>query len=98
VRIVNDILPGGMNDQGEWAFKLLFIDGTIALVTTKLADGIIAADLDGDGDVDGFDLASLLAAWGACPKSGSCAADLNDDGVVNGFDLAMLLSEWGPVG
>ena len=25
-----------------------------------------AADLDGDGDVDGADLGLLLGAWGAC--------------------------------
>jgi predicted outer membrane repeat protein len=52
------------------------------------------ADLDEDGDVDGFDLALLLGAWGACPKRGDCAADLNDDGDVDGFDLAILLAAW----
>jgi DNA-binding beta-propeller fold protein YncE len=51
-------------------------------------------DLDGDGDVDGFDLAQLLAAWGRCPKSSTCAADLNGSGAVDGFDLAILLGQW----
>jgi hypothetical protein len=52
-------------------------------------------DLDGDGEVDGIDLATLLAAWGAC-AAGCCPADLNGNGVVNGFDLAILLGAWGP--
>jgi hypothetical protein len=51
-------------------------------------------DINGDGQVDGFDLALLLGAWGRCPK-GQCSADLNRDGVVNGFDLAILLAAWG---
>jgi hypothetical protein len=48
------------------------------------------ADLDGDGRVDGADLAVLLAAWG----SAGGAADLDGDGRVDGADLAVLLSAW----
>jgi uncharacterized protein YunC (DUF1805 family) len=57
------------------------------------------ADLDGDGDVDGFDLGILLGNWtGAgfyfpCPPHQP--ADLNGDCKVNGFDLAILLGSWG---
>jgi hypothetical protein len=58
------------------------------------------ADLSGDQQVNGFDLAMLLAAWGKCPqcltKPCPCPADLSSDGQVNGFDLALLLGEWGP--
>lgn len=50
-------------------------------------------DLNGDGTVDGLDLAILLAFWG--PVALFPEADLNDDGVVNGFDLAILLAAWG---
>ncbi len=56
------------------------------------------ADLNGDGIVNGADLAILLAAWGPCPPKGACPADLNDDGIVNGADLAILLGEWTPGG
>ena len=49
------------------------------------------ADLDGDGVVNGADLAVLLGAWGE--KGG--AADLNGDGVVGGADLSVLLGNWG---
>ncbi len=48
-------------------------------------------DLNGDGVVDGADLAALLAAWGTDDP----CADLNNDGIVNGADLAILLGAWG---
>ena len=48
------------------------------------------ADLNGDGSVDGADLAALLGSWG-----GLGSADLNTDGVVNGADLAAMLGAWG---
>ena len=49
------------------------------------------ADINGDGTVNGQDLAALLGAWGS--KGG--AADVNGDGLVNGADLAALLGSWG---
>lgn len=49
-------------------------------------------DLNGDGLVNGIDLAVLLSNWGAS----GVQADLNRDGVVNGADLATLLSAWSP--
>jgi Dockerin type I domain len=57
----------------------------------------ILGDLNGDGVVNGLDLALLLGAWGVCdcPDDGPCAADLNGSDTVNGLDLAMLLGEWG---
>ena len=53
------------------------------------------ADLDCDGNVGPFDLAQLLAAWGACPDPDDCPADLNADGTVGPADLAQLLGSWG---
>jgi hypothetical protein len=50
------------------------------------------ADLDGDGDVDAADLASLLGSWGACA---GCPGDLDGDGAVGAADLAILLGSWG---
>jgi len=49
-------------------------------------------DTNGDGTIDGADLAAVLGAWSTTNQ----AADLNGDGVVNGADLAMLLGNWGP--
>jgi hypothetical protein len=48
-----------------------------------------AADLNGDGMVDGADLAILLGNWG-----GTGIGDLNHDGIVNGADVALLLGSW----
>lgn len=53
------------------------------------------ADLSGDCQVDGVDLALLLGAWGAVKPGADASADLNHDGVVSGIDLAFLLGEWG---
>jgi hypothetical protein len=47
-------------------------------------------DLDGNGVVDGSDLAILLGSWG-----GSGSADLDGNGVVDGGDLAQMLGSWG---
>jgi hypothetical protein len=47
-------------------------------------------DIDGDGVVDGTDLAALLAAWGTSNPE----ADLDQDGSVGGSDLAILLGCW----
>lgn len=52
--------------------------------------GAADSDLNGDGVVDGADLAALLSVWGTDDP----AADLNGDGVVNGTDLATLLAAW----
>lgn len=48
-----------------------------------------AADLNGDGWVDGADLGMLLGAWGSVSP-----ADLNGDGTVDGADLGALLGAW----
>ena len=50
-------------------------------------------DLDCNGVVDAFDLASLLGSWGPCD---GCPADIFGDGDVNAGDLAILLGNWGP--
>ncbi len=49
-----------------------------------------AEDLDGDGDVDAVDIATLLGFWG----ESEAVADLDGGGVGAG-DLAILLSAWG---
>ena len=49
-------------------------------------------DLDGDGQVEAFDLAILLGSWGPCE---GCPMDFDDDGQVDAFDLAQVLGAWG---
>lgn len=57
-------------------------------------------DLNGNGIVNGIDLAILLGSWtgtavyAPCPRF--AAADLNQDCKINGLDLALLLGAWGP--
>lgn len=48
-------------------------------------------DLDGNGIVNGADIAVVLGTWGS-----DGAGDVNNDGTVNGADLAMVLGNWGP--
>ena len=50
------------------------------------------SDLDGDGQVEAFDLAIVLGSWGPCE---GCAADFNGDSVIDASDLAVLLGVWG---
>ncbi|MBX3354138.1 MAG: hypothetical protein KF724_00390 [Phycisphaeraceae bacterium] len=50
------------------------------------------ADLSGDGEVNGADLALILGGWGTAAP----ALDLSGDGVVNGADIAIVLGAWGP--
>jgi hypothetical protein len=47
------------------------------------------ADLSGDGQVDGKDLAVLLSSWG------SWNGDINGDGLSDGNDLGILVAAWG---
>ena len=54
------------------------------------------ADFNGDGLVDGQDLARLLARWGAC--EGDCPEDLNGNGFVDSPDLGIMLGYWGTCG
>jgi hypothetical protein len=48
-------------------------------------------DINADGQVNIFDLSTMLSVW----NTGDTNADLNDDGVVSIFDLSVLLSNWG---
>ncbi len=53
----------------------------------------VPGDFDGNGQVDGGDLGTLLGYWGPCPPP--CPPDLDGNGVVDGGDLGTLLGLWG---
>lgn len=74
----------------DWNADPAELSLAIAWVEENLLGGGIPGDLNGDGVVDGADLAALLAQWGT-----DGPADLNDDGVVDGADLAAMLANWG---
>ena len=90
--VVVDAISSGadaffISDNGEWViFEATLVGGVDGAFLINVQN---PADLDGDGDVDGADLAALLSQWG-----GPGTADLNGDGVVNGADLAQLLAAW----
>ena len=79
-------------------YEELINDGSIpGLGTDVLQVESSCADIDGNGEVDAFDLAILLGSWGQCPPDDHCPADLDGDGEVGAFDLAILLGNWGSV-
>ena len=90
--------------EGAWSAYPFFPSGTV-IVSDRVGGLFILdpseavggggrcwADFDGDGQVEGFDLAILLGAWGPCE---GCPMDFDDDGQVNAFDLAQVLGAWG---
>ncbi|MGA1709463.1 MAG: dockerin type I repeat-containing protein [Phycisphaerales bacterium] len=86
--------PGiGLSDQ-PWAFVGVVAESAAlgsfaAILRVPISGSVSPADLNGDGVVNGADLAILLGAWG-----GRGLADINGDGEVNGADLAILLGAW----
>ncbi len=64
----------------------------IIVANFRTDDCVIPGDLNGDGVINGTDIAILLSVWGS-PGTGT-GADINGDGTVNGSDLAFLLSNW----
>lgn len=75
----SDLGSGSLVEAGVDDFRVFGIDCT--------APGN-PADLNGDGFVDGSDLATLLSGWG------TAGGDVNGDGTTDGSDLAALLSAW----
>ena len=58
------------------------------------------SDIDGEGDVDGVDLGTMLANWSipagspGCSGALPCPSDIDGDGDVDGVDLGTLLANW----
>jgi hypothetical protein len=93
-----DTIRNWVFTAGDWETAAsLGVDGdwVIRAIVEVCEEAPPDPDLDGDDDVDGFDLALLLGAWGGCPAKGACPADFDGNGMVNGFDLAILLAAWG---
>jgi hypothetical protein len=70
-------------------------DVEIGIRTTVRLDSAfghtITGDIDGDGDLDGKDLALFLAAYAI----GNSTADLNNDGAVNAADVGVFAGNFG---
>ena len=48
----------------------------------------VTGDLNGDGLVNGIDIALVLGSWGGP------GGDLNEDDTTDGTDLAIVLGNW----
>lgn len=72
------------------ANNTLVVADRVGLRAYRSATPPCPADLDGNGLVNGPDLAALLSAWG-----GQGVGDLNGSGTVDAADLAVLLGAWG---
>lgn len=66
------------------------LSSTQSLASLRFTPLSNIADINGDGIVDGADLALILSAWGTSDSE----ADLNGDGIVDGADLALVLANW----
>jgi hypothetical protein len=49
-----------------------------------------SSDLNGDSEIDDYDLSLLVRAFG----TGDIAADLNGDGTVDDYDFSIFVSRW----
>ena len=72
---------------GEWS------EGCAEIAAAWCLELCCPEDIDGNGEVQAFDLALLLGAWGPNPGH---PADLDGDDFIGAFDLALLLFAWGP--
>ncbi|MDA1177453.1 MAG: hypothetical protein O2931_01525 [Planctomycetota bacterium] len=59
------------------------------LVAKNLFIGAGDTDLNGDGSIDGADVAMLFNNW-----AGSGVGDCTGDGIVDGADLALVFGDW----
>lgn len=90
-QVVRLQVDGSNDDQGFGTAFLLddfTLEGTSAVVPNP-------ADLNGDGLVDGYDLALLMASYSPATSPRNPKADLNGDGVVDDKDLDLLLARFG---
>jgi hypothetical protein len=97
-------LPTGEFNGHAWGENIGWITFRSAgLVPFGLTTSWVASvnecegDFDGDGDVDGSDLALFAADFGRtdCDQADPCNGDFNGDGDVDGSDLAVFAADFG---
>ena len=83
---------GGGHDVPGFAADAIwdFVSQHALETVLDCVDESIPGDVNGDGFVNGSDLAQVLAYWG----TGDVDADVDQDGIVSGSDLAVILGFW----
>jgi Dockerin type I domain len=78
------------------------VDSKATLYVSSASCAVMAADINGDCQVSGFDLFLLLGAMGNRAASGEPTGpgtafpwDINGDGGVSGLDLFLLIGSYG---
>jgi hypothetical protein len=66
------------------------VNQPVAIAYRPLGHPGPVGDINGDGHVNGADLAGILSRWGTDDSAG----DLDGNGIVDGGDLAFLLMGW----
>jgi hypothetical protein len=87
---IHDVTAG---DAGDYRCVVTATCGAAESDAAALAVSTVAADLDGDGDVDGTDFGVFSGCFNgtANPVGAGCnPADLNVDGSVDGADYGIL--------
>ena len=96
-----DVSNGGVTGKDVYMGEFTGADGggegnlsaaKVVIIPGEDCGGSCPGDFNGDGQVDGADIGSLVAAWGSCAD---CAEDLNGDGQVDGADVGLFVSLWG---
>ena len=65
------------------------------IIPVHLTVGTCLGDFDGDGDVDGSDLAVFAHDFGRTDCSGDCPGDFDGDLDVDGSDLSVFATDFG---
>ncbi len=104
VVVTTALLPGGYSSVGSYTLASVIASPTSSITqqvgAAQLDPGYLCIEADdlgvlgdtnGDGIVNGIDLATLLADWGTT----NARSDFDHDGMVGGGDLAILLANWG---
>jgi hypothetical protein len=78
--VARDLATGSLVEAAVDDFRIIDIDCTA---------NTIPGDLNGDGIVNGGDLATLLNGWG-----GPGVTDIDASGSTDAADLAILLNNW----
>ncbi len=81
-KITNTVVPPPVGGGGTGGG---ITPTVIPIITTNQTDA------NGDGKVNKYDFALLMANWG---KTGSNICDFNGDGKVDKYDFSLLMSKW----